>query len=438
MTNPDHEELVKLADQLGAIAGRCSYEHDRETIIAATDALRRLASSDGGVKGEPEPVAWPANLNPRTLDLVQRFALALAKKLRLAEEKYGHTDGWSRDDWEAECRDHLYQHLEKGDPRDVAAYCAFMWHHGWITYRPEITAPPADAGMREAYSALCLPCESQASDNLEGALHDIERLSAQGKPTDDICIRTLKRALKQIARAEQALTAPGATTKSDGGAKAGSSPILANEEEQRARAHGMTPVGTIADASGCTEVGPSDPSSTRSENQIMNDDQIKHMVDRFLMWKLPESFNPDAGISYTRPNWPESWPGPVGTNLFDAVQATAMVRHMLEGLPSTRSDRWVCAARQRGITLDPRDCDWPVCGCDPLASKVLDTIAESGFVIIPKDPSSTRSDVTVESLAYHVRRAIVDNYPPMQSMTREIIGDAAARALLDQFEIRRK
>lgn len=30
----------------------------------------------------------------------------------------------------------------------------------------------------------------------------------------------------------------------------------------------------------------------------MNDEQIKHMVDRFLMWKLPENFNPDDGISF--------------------------------------------------------------------------------------------------------------------------------------------
>lgn len=26
----------------------------------------------------------------------------------------------------------------------------------------------------------------------------------------------------------------------------------------------------------------------------MTDDQIKHMVNRFLGWKLPENFNPDG------------------------------------------------------------------------------------------------------------------------------------------------
>lgn len=70
----------------------------------------------------------------------------------------------------------------------------------------------------------------------------------------------------------------------------------------------------------------------------MTDDQIKYMVDRFLMWKLPEHFSPDAGISF-KPTFNEHAPGgpqkhqPVGTNLLSADQATAMVRHMIQGLP---------------------------------------------------------------------------------------------------------
>lgn len=65
----------------------------------------------------------------------------------------------------------------------------------------------------------------------------------------------------------------------------------------------------------------------------MTEDQIRHMVSRFLGWKLPENFRPDAGISYTRQGFPASYPGPSGTNLLDATQADAMVRHMLEGMP---------------------------------------------------------------------------------------------------------
>ena len=66
----------------------------------------------------------------------------------------------------------------------------------------------------------------------------------------------------------------------------------------------------------------------------MTDEQIKFMTDRFLSWYLPKDFNPDNGISYTRPNYaPEVDATPSGTNLFSATQADAMVRYMIDGLP---------------------------------------------------------------------------------------------------------
>jgi hypothetical protein len=69
----------------------------------------------------------------------------------------------------------------------------------------------------------------------------------------------------------------------------------------------------------------------------MTEDQIKHMVDRFLGWRLPEDFQPDAGISF-KPDFNEHTPFPMkhqpsGTNLFDARQTEVMVRCMIEGLP---------------------------------------------------------------------------------------------------------
>ena len=66
----------------------------------------------------------------------------------------------------------------------------------------------------------------------------------------------------------------------------------------------------------------------------MDEAQIKHMVDRFLMWPLPRNFTPDNGISYKRPNYAPNVPGPSGTNLLDATQVTAMVQHMVSGLPA--------------------------------------------------------------------------------------------------------
>jgi len=69
----------------------------------------------------------------------------------------------------------------------------------------------------------------------------------------------------------------------------------------------------------------------------MTEDQIKHMVDRFLSWKLPSNFSPDNGISFEKiagANGPHPFTRePVGTNLLDASQADAMVRHMIDGMP---------------------------------------------------------------------------------------------------------
>lgn len=69
----------------------------------------------------------------------------------------------------------------------------------------------------------------------------------------------------------------------------------------------------------------------------MTDEQIKHMVERFLSWKLPENFNPDGGVSFERfgnKGTPHQFRRESsGTNLLDATQADAMVRHMIEGMP---------------------------------------------------------------------------------------------------------
>lgn len=74
----------------------------------------------------------------------------------------------------------------------------------------------------------------------------------------------------------------------------------------------------------------------------MREDQIKHMVGRFLGWRLPDNFNPDGGISFKREfneeymaklGKPPMRNEPTGTNLFDATQAEAMIRHILEGMP---------------------------------------------------------------------------------------------------------
>jgi hypothetical protein len=78
-------------------------------------------------------VITDADLESDTAQLVTDFAQALAEKLLVAQQKYGYSNGWMRRDWMDYCRGKLREHLEKGDPRDVAAYCAFLWFHGEST-----------------------------------------------------------------------------------------------------------------------------------------------------------------------------------------------------------------------------------------------------------------------------------------------------------------
>lgn len=65
------------------------------------------------------------------------------------------------------------------------------------------------------------------------------------------------------------------------------------------------------------------------------DEQVRHLVNRFLCYPFPPDLNPDGGISYGRSETSIKFnhPGPVGTNLLTAEQADAMVRYMVEGLP---------------------------------------------------------------------------------------------------------
>lgn len=65
----------------------------------------------------------------------------------------------------------------------------------------------------------------------------------------------------------------------------------------------------------------------------MEKEQIDAMVDKFLSWKLPADFAPDAGITFTPGHVTSSSPfWPTGTNLLTAVQAQSMVEHMLSAI----------------------------------------------------------------------------------------------------------
>lgn len=138
-----HDSELAMFDHLPRHIGRTWDGHTTDEKYA------RLASMT------PMP-----EMHPATLDLVRRFAFALAEKLGKAEIKYGYSDGWASNGWESECRAKLMEHVLKGDPRDVAAYCAFMWHHGWRTWLPSHAAWAALEAMERAMPCTCgsAPC----------------------------------------------------------------------------------------------------------------------------------------------------------------------------------------------------------------------------------------------------------------------------------------
>ena len=82
--------------------------------------------------------------------------------------------------------------------------------------------------------------------------------------------------------------------------------------------------------------------SAKGTEWTVTETQIKHMVDRFLGWSLPENFRPDGGVSFKRlenhyhhPEASPFYPMPTGTNLLDATQTDALVRYMIDGMPDS-------------------------------------------------------------------------------------------------------
>ena len=86
--------------------------------------------------------------------LVERFAEALSSKLRKAEGKYQYQGAWRRDSWHDALVQQIRRHMDKGDPLDVAAYCAFAWHHGWTLAAPHTSAEAALAAAQERVGVL--------------------------------------------------------------------------------------------------------------------------------------------------------------------------------------------------------------------------------------------------------------------------------------------
>lgn len=317
MTNPDLNALANELDDIETdAAGKCNWSE----VATVSDALRRLASSDSGVKVKPEPVAW-AEIGSRGQALTVR--------------------------------------PERSD------FCT----------TPLYAAPPADAGMREALElAHGKFCKIAGTENWTDSCLDGWRRSP-GALRD-----YAEQAAKEI---DAALTAPGATTKSDGGdLPANLAEIIETElTAWRGANGGVYTIHAAALGISCA---------------------IRSAVFRA---NNTESDGGHGGQPYAST---------------DAVEG-ASAPNATSGKQEGRTGIEVGASRTPGSSMSSGQSAPIVAGQAPG----------------PSDPSSTRSDVTLENVAYQIRRALVEYYPAMNGVIRESVGDAAARALLDQFEIRK-
>jgi hypothetical protein len=172
-----------LAEALDAVAKKAGHGMswaDVNTDIASNGVLRRELVRRAALAAADAP-AEPVALHPATDDLVTRFAAALREKLAFAERKYGYSDGWQSPDWMGECRQHLLEHIAKGDPRDVAAYCAFLWHHGERTSaQPTQAKPVAYAGYHGDFAEPVALWSREHGERLASVLTEIEYAVAHG------------------------------------------------------------------------------------------------------------------------------------------------------------------------------------------------------------------------------------------------------------------
>lgn len=163
MSTYTEQQLADLYER--AVSAEAAGEHSTDAGYELDNAMLALAPNYGGLirtlidqlrdanrKAEPAmgpdgmehfTVKLPEGLARSTQYLIVDTAQALGNKLLAAQNKRkADPVGWMRNDWEDDCRAGLMNHIQKGDPRDVMAYAAFMHYHGWSTAKPEPEITP--------------------------------------------------------------------------------------------------------------------------------------------------------------------------------------------------------------------------------------------------------------------------------------------------------
>ncbi|MFJ3316837.1 hypothetical protein ACIPLR_15880 [Herbaspirillum huttiense] len=102
-------------------------EHESWGTPTIGEAFRNSYAEDGSMTVREVLLSSPAVAQHSDDAAVDRFATALKEKLALAREK--GRSGWEQCD-AADLSYMLREHVEKGDPRDVANFCMFLWSLG--------------------------------------------------------------------------------------------------------------------------------------------------------------------------------------------------------------------------------------------------------------------------------------------------------------------
>lgn len=149
-----------------------------------------------------------------------------------------------------------------------------------------------------------------------------------------------------------------------------------------------------------------------SGGAVIDKDYMDYLVDRFLGWPLPKTFNPDGGISFKRHfNEHTAHPmehKPSGTNLLTAVETRTMLEYLLDGFALHNA-----AALERAAS--------------PLAGEGV----PGGWKLVPESPTGEMVAVGCSALspwvapamhaadAYAAMLAAAPSPPPAQVEDRE-------------------
>jgi hypothetical protein len=114
-----------------------------------------------------------------------------------------------------------------------------------------------------------------------------------------------------------------------------------------------------------------------------------------------------------------------------AVRYDDLAALLGQGAGDVTSPARKCASHKQGLP-EPADCNWPVCGCDPYAARVIDALEESGIVpsgfasATPPPPEQNAAADALASLVEGLGAALRQFSEPMALLNRHELGERLA------------